>query len=309
VGGGGGGSVGGSPESVGIGGPGSVWTLEASGIFGGRFGHNCVSFDGKLWIIAGYSGSNYLNDIWMSANGVNWTKEAIAAGFSPRYRAACAVFDDGSGEKLWLIGGAAGLVHNNEIWNSSDGANWTLVGQAPFSSREAAVCLNFHSKLWIIGGYGETLENSVWSSSNGVNWTQEAAAAAFSPRYRHAGVVFGGSMWITGGWNGATELNDSWHSTDGVTWTQATSSTPFSARSGHSCLSFNNLLWVIAGQKGATLYNDVWSSSDGASWTLVTGEAGFSKRFDLSGAVFDSGLWVTGGTDGANYRDDVWLAR
>jgi hypothetical protein len=308
-------SVGGgtaTSEGVGIGGSGAVWTREASANFTGRESHNCVVFDNKLWVIAGLSGSVYFNDAWSSADGVSWTRATAEAAFSPRFRAACAAFNGGDGEKLWLIGGGAAAVDNNEIWSSADGASWSPAGPAPFSSREAAVCLVFNHELWIIGGYSASLgtfDNSVWHSADGTTWLLATAEAAFSPRYRHAGAVLGTKMWITGGWNGSTELSDVWSSADGVTWTQAASSSPFSARSGHSCLAYADKLWVIAGQKGATLYSGVWSSSDGASWTLVTGEANFNNRFDLGGAVFNNSLWVTGGTDGANYYDDVWMAR
>jgi len=293
--------------SGGIGGDGAVWTMAASGQFSGREGHGLVSFGGQLFLIAGYSGQNYLNDVWRSGDGVTWTQATAAASFSKRYGAACAAFDDGLGQKLWVIGGVAGAKYNNEIWKSSDGAAWTLAGYAPFSSREAAVILKYNGKLWIIGGLaaGGGYKNDVWSSADGVTWTQATAAASFSPRYRHAGAVFQNQMWITGGYDGANTLNDSWSSTDGINWTKAAGSM-FSTREGHCAVVYSGRIWVIGGQNRATVYNSVWSSVDGSDWTLVAGNATFSPRYRHASELFNSKIWLTGGTNSTSYRDDAW---
>lgn len=293
--------------SGGIGGDGAVWAKAASGQFSGREGHGLVSFSGQLFLIAGYGGANYLNDVWHSGDGVTWTLSTAEAGFSKRYGAACAAFDGGLGQRLWLIGGVAGATYNNEIWNSSDGAAWALVGRAAFSSREAAVILKYNNKLWIIGGLaaGGGYRNDVWSSADGVTWTQATAEANFSPRYRHAGAVFHNQMWITGGYDGANTLNDAWSSTDGINWSKAVG-TMFSTREGHCAVVYSGRIWVIGGQNRATVYNSVWSSVDGSDWVLVAGNATYSPRYRHAGELFNGKIWLTGGTDSTLYRDDAW---
>lgn len=61
---------------------GSGWTQQSTGAaFGGRFGHGMVSFGNKLWVIGGFN-SGFLQDVWNSGDGVNWTP-VTAAGPSP----------------------------------------------------------------------------------------------------------------------------------------------------------------------------------------------------------------------------------
>ena len=64
---------------------------------------------------------------------------------------------------MWIIGGH----HNgnrNDVWFSPDGAHWTeAVGDPIWPIRHAPVCLTYRDKLWVIGGFGDTLYNDVWS--------------------------------------------------------------------------------------------------------------------------------------------------
>jgi hypothetical protein len=45
-------------------------------------------------------------------------------------------------------------MFKNDIWSSSDGANWSLeTNNATFSERSDFGLVNYNSKIWIIGGY------------------------------------------------------------------------------------------------------------------------------------------------------------
>ena len=37
-----------------------------------RNDHSSVVFNGRLWVIGGYDGTNRLNDVWSSEDGVTW---------------------------------------------------------------------------------------------------------------------------------------------------------------------------------------------------------------------------------------------
>ena len=150
-------------------------------------------------------------------------------------------------------------------------------------------------------GVQEGAYNDTWSSSNGAAWTQSGVSVsdpAFTNRYDHASVEFGGKMWVIGGSSGGNEV---WASDNGTTWT--TISLSFPTRQGHTCLVFNNKIWAIGGVNGSTYYNDVWSSPDGITWTQETPAAGFSARAHHSSAVFGGKMWVIGGSSGGN---EVW---
>jgi hypothetical protein len=49
--------------------------------------------------------------------GNNWVQATASAAWSPRIRLTSLIFDN----KMWVIGG-----YNNDVWYSTDGANWTL---------------------------------------------------------------------------------------------------------------------------------------------------------------------------------------
>ena len=51
----------------------------SGGHFSGRRGHQAVSYGGSLWVIGG-RGSNYLNDVWRSADGENWVSVSVSGG-------------------------------------------------------------------------------------------------------------------------------------------------------------------------------------------------------------------------------------
>jgi dihydrofolate reductase len=177
-------------------------------------------------------------------------------------------------------------------------------------------------KMWIIGGSGGSkiiIANDVWSSTNGATWTEvksnDLAAPdtkGFSPRARHASVVFDNRMWVIGGDFGSSRFNDVWSSTDGVTWTTATDAAAFSARSYHTAVAFDvaddnegEKMWVIGGTRGG---NEVWSSTNGATWIEETKDssAKFSARHSHTSVVFDDKMWVIGGNNGSSRLNDVW---
>ena len=80
--------------------------------------------------------------------GINWTAATKDADWTDRMEHASVVFDG----NMWVIGGTIGegpptippLL--NDVWNSSDGANWTKLGNACFSGRkrQSAVIYNNH---------------------------------------------------------------------------------------------------------------------------------------------------------------------
>lgn len=299
------------------------WIQEtAKAKFSARNNHQVVSFnDGrsdKLWLIGGNDGE-LKNDVWSSRDGVNWVEETKHAAFSARRYHQLVNFNDGSGDKLWLIGGNDG-ANKNDTWSSYDGVNWEQQTEhAEFSARIHHQVISFNDgsgdKLWLIAGYDGKLKNDIWSSSNGIDWIQQNTNAEFSPRYSHQVIGFndgsGDKLWLVGGNDGEIK-NDVWSSNDGINWSQNTPNAKFSARADHQVVSFNNgsgdKLWLIAGSEG-TATNDVWSSSDGSNWTQVSSDPEFSARRFHQAVSFNDGngekLWLIGGDNGQK-SNDVW---
>jgi hypothetical protein len=154
-------------------------------------------------------------------------------------------------------------IFYNDIWNSSDGINWTQVQtQGPSWTKHGAIggSVEFNGKMWILGGgtywtpnTGEELHNDVWSSADGVHWTQNLASAPWAARKYHSVAVFDGRMWVMGGSN-LGDRKDVWYSNDGVNWTEL-AGTPWLERHAASLFVYNNALWITAGDRMTT---DVW---------------------------------------------------
>ncbi|MDD2716857.1 MAG: Ig-like domain-containing protein, partial [Candidatus Wallbacteria bacterium] len=279
----------------------ATWTQASASAWGGRENHTSLVYNGKLWVIGGYAGSDK-NDVWSSANGTTWTQATAAAGFSVRHGHTSVVFDN----KIWVIGGlSGGSVYLNDIWSSGDGITWSKeVAAAGFSARYSHTSVVFNNKLWVIGGSTGVPKNDVWSSGDGITWSKEVAAAGFSARFWHTSVVYDNKLWVIGGSIGVSK-NDVWSSTDGINWTCVKANAAFSTRYSHTSIVYDNKLWIIGGYDGSCK-NDVWSSTDGITWTQVsTSTPMFTTRYSHTSVVYDNKLWVIGGYDGG-YKNDVW---
>lgn len=69
--------------------------------------HEVAAFDGRLWVLEGWNGSNR-NDVWHSADGEHW-EELAGTPWPPRH--AASVFVDGSA--LWMV---AGNNMQSDVW-------------------------------------------------------------------------------------------------------------------------------------------------------------------------------------------------
>ncbi|MEM3402016.1 MAG: DUF2341 domain-containing protein [Candidatus Hadarchaeales archaeon] len=262
-----------------------------------RYAHTSLVFDNKIWVIGG-GAENAENDVWCSADGVNWMLVVDNAGWTSRRNHTSVVFNN----RMWVIGGP-----DSEVWYSENGENWILATSSPgWSARWGHTSIVFAGKIWVIGGYDGNYKNDVWYSSDGVNWCQVTSAAPWSPRHSHSSVVFNNRMWVIGGYSSGAFKNDVWYSSDGENWFQATGNGGWTPRRYHTSVVFDNRMWVIGGngELWAEYLSDIWYSENGSSWTKLTGVT-WSARYEHSSVVFKDAVWVMGGYDG-NYRRDVW---
>jgi hypothetical protein len=258
-----------------------------------------------------------------------WTQVAAAAAFPGRQVHGSALFDAGSGMRMWVAGGVdGGTTRMNDVWSSADGLSWSAATTAAaFPARQGHSLLSHDEdgagvqprKLWVIGGWdGATVYGDVWNSTDGAAWNP-VTTAPFAPRYAHASVVFddgsgpGPRLWIIGGYDGVSTYNDVWASRDGVIWTQITASAGFSPRYYPSCTVYNNRIWLFGGGSGSTYFTDVWSSADGAVWQQELATVPFAPRIGHVLLTHDDGtaagnrLWVVSGYGGSyGFQPNVW---
>ena len=226
-------------------------------------GQQAVVFNGQIWVIGGvyaYMGPGGTTaQVWHSSNGANWTMATANANFGRRYNFGLLAYNN----KLWIFGGNPYLTYGdpwdnvalNDVWNSTDGINWTEVSPgAPFAGRWGPTCMVFNNEMWVVAGYsvngwkGSGNLNDAWSSTDGVNWTEATSNANFPARSGALGTVCGNSMWLANGTGASGFLKDAWVTTDGANWTLSNGSTPFSMSTSTNpgvLLSYNGSVWAI----------------------------------------------------------------
>lgn len=244
------------------------------------YGYQCVVFNKEMWLITG----DPVASVWHSSNGVDWILATSNPPFQPRSEYACFVFNN----KIWLLGGCksnsfVGDIRvigtftegtaldkeMNDVWCSSDGANWTLAtDNAPWSGRSYANPAVYEGKIWILGGSNNpgrgtvTHFNDVWSSLDGVNWNQVLPNASWQPGYQGSSFIHRNSLCITAASVAGNGNDQIWATADGVNWSLLVDNPGWAGRMRMLCLPFRGKIWLLGGydigcQEG---YNDVWCS-------------------------------------------------
>ncbi len=282
---------------------GSTWTqVTANADFSTRSSEQILSYDGKLWILGGYSGG-HRNDIWSSTDGITWTEVTTNTIWPARNSHSAVVFDG----KMWILGGHGGS-YKNDVWYSTDGINWTeATSGANWAARGNFDAVVHDNKMWVSAGSFEsgghtTPRSDVWSSPDGITWTQ-ASDGQFPARYGQSTLAYDNKLWMMAGYGGSYK-SDVWSSPDGITWTEETSSAAWGGKYNSSAVVYDNKMWLMAG--GQSGGSDVWSSTDGVTWSIATNDTGWGARTSANVTVFNNRIWLTGGEVGGAPTNDVW---
>jgi len=237
-----------------------------------------TDFADRMWLMGGWAngrlpGASSSNEVWSSADGVNWRSHGRAP-WDARLGAAAVAFKG----RLWISGGVTTYYAGgsdslrNDVWSSADGVHWTLATEhAPWSPRAYHQLVVHGDRLYLMGG-GNYLpqyvaQHDVWSSADGIIWRQETAAAPWSPRIWFGAASHRGYLWVLGGWSSDPYRNwsDVWYSRDGQNWAAYDAGAQWSARHEQSVYVHDDALW-IAGGFADPLTNDVWRLQLPADW-------------------------------------------
>lgn len=283
---------------------GTAWTASTSAPWQGRTDHQAIVFNGQILIMGGVVGgaTAVANDVWASADGVNWQQLTAAAPWAARKNFASVVI----GNTLYIMGGTnfgGGSTVFNDVWSTTDGVNWTqVVGTATWSGRWGLGVLPFNNGMVLMGGKDPsgTLQNDVWFSPDGLTWTQLVLAASWSARYLFGALVFANKLWVLGGHDGGGTVASVYSSPDGITWTN-TGSLPAARERAMVCV-YTGKMWIIGGKSGASTFSQVYSTPDGASFS--TPSAGYG-----GGAIIGSQAipWRTPGSVSSINAPTIWL--
>ena len=168
---------------------GESWNLvTVNAAWEARNGHQAVVHNGRLYVLGGKKGSNdYRNDVWWSADGVDWSFEGNANWPGRWYHQA--VSHRG---RLFVMGGEDGNAMG-DIWSSVDGKIWEpekADTDAGWGRRSKHQALSNDGMLYVLGGDESGNKNDVWSSADGKIWTPVTMSAAWSVRQAHQAVIF-----------------------------------------------------------------------------------------------------------------------
>ena len=121
---------------------GKEWRQEGNGEWSPREQHKAVVFDDPdnsntttIFLYGGYDGTNTLNEVWSSTDGVNWTQENVGGSHWSARQNHQAVVHDG---KVYVMGGKSNSL-NNEIWKSENGHSFSQVNASGHWAADTAL--------------------------------------------------------------------------------------------------------------------------------------------------------------------------
>jgi hypothetical protein len=165
-----------------------------------RVFYGTVVHDGKIWLLGGFDGHGYFNDVWNSVDAVHWTRVREHAPWSPRNVDMAVAFRG----QMWVIGG--GVIDGErepnpnakrEVWSSIDGIHWVRHRDRHGAAWGGAPVV-YDDQLWLIAtNRNSTFAPSLLATDDGESWREERAP--WSPRGAPAVWVFGDKLFMAGG--------------------------------------------------------------------------------------------------------------
>ncbi len=293
-----------------------------------RYDHAATAFQGKLWIFGGYDsgrtkGDTYLEDVWSSSDGKEWSLVTDSAPWKGRQGHTVTVFNDGSGDALYLVGGfevdekTGYRQYTNDVWKSVDGLNWIQIKNRTYPIEDMSLdfmprfnhtCLTASHQgtdyLYIIGGstmleqvegvYSTHYFHDVWRSVNGRDW-QKLDNNDFGQRGEHAACVdpSTGRIYLHGGIYSYQFDNEDLNNQPGPDYyhlwysddgiTWETEDGFNLVRAGHSMVLFKNALWLLPGKDSKQ--NELRFSEPDLYYTYTRTE-GEAWSLDSEGSAF-----------------------
>ena len=153
---------------------GKNWELRTAGApWAGRgLVHGGAYFNGRIYVVGGglklaLPGEELADtvaeftDIWSSADGATWRKEADTLGFTPRTHFSLLATPKG----CYVSGGSVGHQANlsNDVYFASDCVRFEPIADpSPMQVRHASSLAYFNGSIVILGGHNDTAGTEVW---------------------------------------------------------------------------------------------------------------------------------------------------
>eukprot|EP00741_Cyanophora_paradoxa_P021667 tig00000241_g20913.t1 len=280
-----------------------------------RAGHTLSAVGSKLFLFGGFSGSLYLNDIFVfDTDSETWSRPAVS-GVAPVARVSHSTTV--VGKKLYIFGGTDGSGYRNDLCClDTDDMTWSrppTKGKMP-EARAYHTCVTHANKLFIFGGFNgiQYLNDVFMLDLETFTWSKpKVRGMAPPPREGHTADVIDGKMYVFGGQSGKRSLNDLYVlNLDTMGWYGVaiiTEETPC-ARFFHSSASYGTLIVVFGGDDGRNgVLNDLHVlDTENLSWARFAGLEGAPlERSAHASSVVGGRFHVLAGHDGYRCLADL----
>ncbi len=193
-------------------------------------------------------------EIYKTVDFKNWITISKQSNLPKRFFYHPFVFEN----KIWIVGGEDNQTKYSDIWNSSDGINWTKQKEnLPFGKRSGSQIVLLNDKLYL-------LDNDVWSSSDGLIWLKVTDEIVKGEQiFGYSAQVFDNKIWLLGCNRNGQFSSQVLFSSDGKNW--QSQNAPWLPRGGIAATVYKNKIYMTGGKYGGTpdhpnfrYDNDIW---------------------------------------------------
>lgn len=213
-----------------------------SSIVPARDSFGLINHNNKVYLLGGWNGSEYYNDVYVTSDMINWEKLNNAL-WSARY--GFLVFSIGN--KLFVIGGKDASSSLNDIWWSVDGMTWRQEDNAPWAPRYYSAGAVYDGKMIVVGGIGASRFNDIYCSEDGKTWVQLYTNTPIGSLESHTITPYSNKLVLIGGTIGNGVYTDKiYYTYNGTNWIFGGNLK--SKVSAHTANVINNKIIVFGGK-------------------------------------------------------------
>lgn len=290
-----------------------------------RYGHGMAldSTDSDIYVVGGYDGSSYLNDVFRYDVADDLWQQPSLTGTCPTRKDATLVYNSAL-DRLEHFAGYDGSPQNDFYVLPLSTLTWSVL--APTNTPSAryghvAVYNPTDGYSYYFGGndgstpYLNTMHQYDDNGGSGAGSFTAKLSGATAKEYATGALDDTNQKFYVFGGYGGSFLNElHTYNISLNTWsTLSPSGTPPTARNG-ACSCFdpvNSRLYVFGGYRNASPHemNDLWYYDvSGNSWNEVTPTGGPpDARAHAKGLYYNGNFYVYGGHDGTDELNDLWM--
>ena len=293
-------------------------------------GHSAAVFKNNLWQLGGYHNFQRNSDVWVSNNGIGWSKVGRAP-WDARVDHTSVVFNNG----LYVMGGNAAGGQRNDVWRfdlqlNLHSINVSTTNRADKRPKNTAISVkaaNLTSDrindIAVKFYYTTASSTIVLDTANHIKTVTNSLNPGEEKTFSTGNVNIPYNATYLFACIKDSLCVNSESGIDLLKWSKQASSsaqTSLPQVKDHSSVVYDDKIWVLGGDNSRSpRSNDVWYSENGSDWHK-SNNAPWDPRKNHSSVVFDaqvslidkkSAIWVIGGAYTTSLgteavANDVW---